>query len=70
MDFLELLPLREGIFENPVRAEDDYHEKVDLERKMESQVYKAVLNMATNHTVVKLEEEEKLIGDPMEIKLL
>jgi len=29
-----------------------------------------LINMASNHTVVKLEETNQLIGDPMEIELL
>jgi hypothetical protein len=33
-------------------------------------MFLGLVNMATNHTVVKLEETNKLIGDPMEIELL
>jgi hypothetical protein len=33
-------------------------------------IHLALLNMASNHTVVKVEEDNQLIGDPMEIKLL
>lgn len=48
------------------------NQKINIDDLLEKEKYmKHILNnMASNHSIIRLEETGELIGDPMEVKLL
>jgi len=68
MDFYEFVPKNGKVFQSPVRL----HTKNQGENQRNMSTVdsiRALDNMASCHSIMNLEGTEKLIGDPMEIKL-
>lgn len=65
MDFKTLVPCNQKQFQQTIDAYNYVKNK-----SMPNFIHLALSNMASNHTVVKIEDNNELIGDPMEIKLL
>lgn len=65
MDFFKLIPVNEHQFDNPISS----FEEININKKGEH-IQSIIYNMAANHTVVRLESDGKLTGDPMEIAVL
>jgi magnesium-transporting ATPase (P-type) len=69
MDFEALVPAEKGKFETTI--ENRKNKRINLQTEMEKRPYLVDVfnNMASNHSIIKIEETEELVGDPMEIKL-
>jgi hypothetical protein len=70
MDFESLIPAHEGKFFPAVR--NNPNQKIVIEDLLQKEKYMEHIlnNMASNHSIIRLEETGELIGDPMEVKLL
>lgn len=70
MDFESLIPAHGAKFYPPIR--NNPNQKIDIEDlvKKESYMEHILNNMASNHSIIRLEETGELIGDLMEVKLL
>jgi len=65
-----LIPAHEGNFFPAIR--NNPNQKINIEELIQKEKYMEHIlnNMASNHSIVRLEETGELIGDPMEVKLL
>ncbi len=70
MDFQSLIPAHDGKFYPAVK--NNANQKINIDDLLEKEKYmKHILNnMASNHSIIRLEDTGELIGDPMEVKLL
>lgn len=70
MDFESLIPAHGSKFYPAIR--NNPNQKINIEDlvKKESYMEHILNNMASNHSIIRLEETGELIGDPMEVKLL
>lgn len=69
MDFDTLIPCNKGTFGD--RIKNNLKKKYDIhdELKAKPYLYEIFNNMASNHSIIRIEETGELVGDPMEIKL-
>lgn len=70
MDFECLIPAEGGKFYPTVTNRVDKRPNVEALLEKEKYLYGIFNNMASNHSIIRLEDTGELIGDPMEIKLL
>lgn len=70
MDFESLIPAHAAKFYPAIR--NNPNQKINIEELVKKEVYMEHIlnNMASNHSIIRLEETGELIGDPMEVKLL
>jgi cation-transporting P-type ATPase 13A2 len=69
MDFEALIPADKGQFFERVRNRADNKFHIETAVKEKPFLAGILSNMASNHSIIKIEETDELVGDPMEIKL-
>lgn len=70
MDFECLIPASKGQFHPTLANRPNHKPNLDDLLRKEKYLFEIFNNMASNHSIIRLEETGELIGDPMEIKLL
>lgn len=70
MDFECLIPAEGGRFYPTITNRPDKKPNIESLLNREKYLYSIFNNMASNHSIIRLEDTGELIGDPMEVKLI
>ena len=69
MDFEALIPAEKGRFYESIKNRQENKINVEETLKQKPYLFHIFNNMASNHSIIRIEETGEMIGDPMEIKL-
>ena len=64
-----MVPAHKGKFEETIRNNEAKRDSLEAELSKKPYLLDILNNMASNHSIIKVESTEELVGDPMEIKL-